>query len=112
MSITLVADEIFFEGRLKCGVAPDFYAFIIYTDRAEILGEALVEPSLSRRIVEVQQPNGKIMGHSAPRVFFKGVDGDEILIGSGKQKPGSFDRLTLMQGCQTVVRAVVLESEN
>ena len=110
--VALISDEIFLNCRLKLRIGSYFHFSVIETDRAEVFGEALVEPSLSGRIVEVQQADGEIVRNGPPRVFLEGVQDDEILIVAGKQKSGSVDRLALVQGRELVVRPVVLEGED
>ena len=81
-------------------------------DRAEIFGEAFVEPALRRRVVGIQQQVREIVGDGSPRLLFEQIQHDEILVFTRNQKAGHVDGLSLPQGRDLVVQLVVLEGED
>ena len=63
-------DAAFIPGRsLTLGNPAEFYLSVIDVNRAEVIGEAFVEPSLRRRIVIFQKHRREIVGDSAPATW-------------------------------------------
>src|SRR5579863_2138261 len=83
-----IAQQILRGGRTEFGIAADLNLFVVEMDGGKILGQAFIEPSLSRRIIEVQQHVSEIVGDCIPGVVFEQVERDEILINAGKKKAG------------------------
>ena len=77
----------------KFGVAAEFDLFVVDANRAEIFGQAFVEPSLGGGIVVIQQHDGEVVGDRAPGFFFEQVQHDEVLIFAGEKKSGNVNGL-------------------
>ena len=108
-------------GGNEFGVAAQFDLFVVDPNRAEILGQAFVEPSLGGGIVVIQQHHGEVVRNRSPRLFFEQVQHDEVLIVAGEKKSGDANGLgielarlsfNVSQGRNLIVRLVVLEGED
>jgi len=93
MLIALVTQQILGGGGNEFGVAAEFDLFVVDANRAEILGEAFVEPSLGGGIVVIQQHHGEVVRNRSPGLVFEQVQHDEVLIVAGEKKSGDANGL-------------------
>jgi hypothetical protein len=73
----------------------DLDLLVVNANRAEVFGEAIVEPCLRGRIVIVQQHLGKVMRDRAPGFIFQQIEHHEILILTSQKESGNIDWLAL-----------------
>ena len=93
--VMLLLQHVRTDRRVHLWVGPDFHFFVIHVHRTKVFGQPFVEPSLSRRIVGVQQHVGKIMSHGPPRVFLKNIQHKKVLIFARKKKTWHANRLAI-----------------
>ena len=112
MRIALITEQVFTHRVLKFGVSADFDLAVVNVNRREIFGEAFVEPSLHRGVVEAEKAKGEVVGDGPPRFLLEKVENDEILIVAGQVETRDGDRLSLTQGGDLVIGLVVFECED
>src|SRR5579862_2800754 len=117
----LVAEQICRDRGKKLRIAADLDLFVVDVNRTEVFGEAFVEPSLGRRVVEIQQHHGKVVSDGPPGLLFEQIQDDEVLIFPGQKKSGNADRLhttrlagrlEMIKRRELVVGLVILEGED
>src|SRR5579862_3956547 len=112
LGLVLIPNQIFGDGGPQFGITTNLDLLVVNLNGTEILRQTFIEPSLGRRIVTVQQPDGKVVRDGTPRSGFEEIQSDEVLIFAGEKKSRGLKGLTLAKRSQLVIGLVVFECED